>query len=219
MPLEKMTKIYGAAATKNLEAKGDLFFNLFAKGLKPGNRYTLYMVNTLLNKTMMGDFVVNRNGELESVKDRILLSNHNLMVVGPIKGEQMYYVLVSSNKKTYLAVQIIPDPIEYQWSDQAYVNALLLTKDATQFMVVGKGFQPNEQLVVTSQSGDEIGHFNVETNKDGMWISIILPGTIGKKGGPASVSVKRSHSAELGTMNYLWGTAVKNQNCSSDLFL
>ena len=211
---EEIKKAYGNDAAKkilNSEDSPQAILRLETKGIRHGDRYTLYTVNAILNKTFVAEFIANREGQLETVKDGVPLSGYLIMQFDLMNGEQVYYVLVSANKKTYLTTQIILDPIEFLWADKAYVTVMLLSADANSFTLIGKGFRPNEELVMTSRSGVETIKMDTKANSEGCWCSMLLPAVVGSKGGKASLVIERRHSTEIGELSYLWGDAAKTK--------
>lgn len=209
---EKIREKYGKEASdKLLHADNPIqgVINLHATGIQPGDRYTLYTVNALHNKTVIAEFVADRKGLLNTIKDGVPLSGFDLIQFDLMNGEAIYFVLASASKKSCLPTQIIMDPIEFAWADGAYLYALLTTKDASLFTFIGKGFQPNEQLVVVSESGKEVVRSIAKTDDNGRWHGMTAPGVKGMRGGPASLSIQRSDTGETGKLSYLWGDAAK----------
>ena len=185
------------------------------KGLKPetrhgletsgfctGKKYVLYVVNTLLVKTCLGSLIANSDGQLVFENDGFPLSNLKLCLGKFMKGEQNYYVLVSEDDHSCLAVAFTPNPIEYKWDDGAYVCAKLLTEDACMFEIHGKGFQPDEPLVISFQTCDEYIVSATQAYSDGTYTSLLLPAVKGVKGAEGVISIKREKLEEVGTLNY-----------------
>jgi hypothetical protein len=126
-----------------------------------------------------------------------------------MNGEQEYYVLVSEDDESCLSLAVTPKPIEYKWDDGAYICAILFTRDGCSFVISGKGFQPNESLIITSKTCEECITQSPKATADGKFISLLFPAVVGVEGASASYSISREQSGEEGMLNYLWGTSAQ----------
>ncbi len=102
---------------------------------------------------------------------------------------------------------ILSRPVEFTWPDTAYIKLNGMSQNYTRFLVVGKNFKPNEELIITSQSGQENIPINEKVNKDGTFRFLISPATIGSSGGSARLSIQRKDSNKIIPLDYSWGLA------------
>jgi len=137
------------------------------------------------------------------------LEDLEFSVGNTMKGEQLFYVLESKDKQTYLAASFTADPIEYRWKDGAYAYAAMAIADASMFVIVGEGFRPGEQLLTISQTCSEIVSGILEADADGKAYSILMPSLVKVKGATGKFTIRRQHSEELGTLDYLWGSRAR----------
>lgn len=175
---------------------------------KPGSQHTIYSINTLEQKSKVMDVVANAKGELCRKPGKINTKDCPFIICGFMNGEAVAYHVTSSNgvvKET-----IVPRPIEYTWKDGANLKAILVNKEATQFVLFFVGFQPNETLITISESGPETLESVDKVNDDGVLVVYLAPGIKGKAGGSAKYTVKRQN--ETGTLTYLWGEAAQQDS-------
>lgn len=185
----------------------DPIISLNAKGLCPGKRYNLFRANTLCNPTLEHSFIVRDDGKLVSSSSGTLLPNYLFGLEGKyINGEALHYLLVSEDTDSAMAVTVIPNPIEFRWSDGAYFSLIMLDPSGKTFMKNGYGFKPYEKLYSESTSCDEALKNHFQADAKGSFIGLLLPAVINQTGGNATFTIKRENKdTEVGHMSYYWG--------------
>lgn len=183
---------------------------LIPKGLCPGTRYNLFTANMLCEPVLNHSFIAGKDGELVSLVHGDSFSRF-IFTIGSnfMNGESINYLLVSEDRQTALTVTIIPNPIEFRWSDGAYYSLTLMDPAGQIFIRNGYGFKPNEKLYSESTSSHEVLKNHFQADAKGSIVGLLLPAVKNKTGGNATFTIKReSKDAELGQMSYYWGTEI-----------
>lgn len=199
---------------KEIKEKGNLdhefksevpSYILEAKDFSPGDSYTLYCLNMCYDSCYMGEFFVTNEGQLISKKNNKPIETNIIFSGSYMNGEYSSWVLLSEDQQTCVAAVITPNPIEFEWADGAYVTLIMQTPDASQFIISGKGFKPNESFTFASRNYDERLSFKHKASSDGTLSTFFLPAVINKEGGVAIIKIKRHSTKEIGTFKCLWG--------------
>lgn len=177
---------------------------LDTKNITPGRQYTLYITNTRGDYGSMGEFVADENGKLVNVTTGQFLSKLSFALGSFHRGEGCYYVLISEDKQESLSGHVVPHPYEHTFSDGAEFTITLISPDFSSFILVGKGFNPGENLKSISQSSGETLVTNFTVSNKGFFVSMLMPAVIGKNGGPATLTLQRDNG-EKGSIHYKWG--------------
>jgi hypothetical protein len=196
---------------QELEKSCQAFLEFDASGFSPGERYTFYNLNMAFNKIPIEEYVADRAGQLVPIKNKFPLHGLQIVLNGFMQGEPSYYVLVSADKQTYLAGYIIPYPIEFEWSDEAYVSLTMIKPDGSLFILSGKGFKPEESLIVKNKSFGEIVPLTINVSTEGKFFTILKPIASSQTGGPATITLERNQFKKMGKLNYVWGKAVQQK--------
>lgn len=193
---------------QELEDSCQAFMEFDASGFSPGERFTFYSMNMAFNKIPIGEYIANSEGRLISMTNKMPLQGLQIILNGFMKGEPSYYLLISADKQTYVAGYIIPDPIEFEWNDEAYVSLTMIMPDGSLFIFRGEGFKPKESLDVKYESCGEIVPMKIDISPEGKFF--ILFQSIGSSptGGPATITFERKQFKKVGKLNYVWGSAV-----------
>jgi hypothetical protein len=193
---------------QELEDSCQAFLEFDTSGFSPGERYTFYSANMACHKTLIGEFVADSEGRLISMAEKIPLQGLQVVLNGFMQGEPSYYVLVSADKQTYVAGYIIPYPIEFEWSDEAYVSLTQITPDGDLFILSGKGFKPKESLVVTNQSFGHSLPVKVDISSEGKFFILHKSIESNPTDRLATITIERNQFKKVGKLNYVWGNAV-----------
>ena len=184
------------------------FYKLTPQGFQPGDRYYGHRVNGNYAQQYLGEFIVQENGDLlwKSI-GMTIGSMHHSRAGGFINGEQWFHVLVSEDKQNYIVTLMTHDPIEYQWKDGAYVSLALVNQTICDFFLAGKGFIPNEEVLLNMVDNDF--HFNTTVKADGQgMLQLALPSLIpNKENEKAALTLTRQNTDEIPTLSFLYGRA------------
>ncbi len=121
----------------------------------------------------------------------------------PGKGEPFRFVLISKNGKTKAAVMIVPNPILA--TDQGCsVEVIRGTAKFEAAIIRGKGFKPNDEIKLTSNSAGEMLELTQKVDSNGEFILVLAPFVKGKDKGSDEVTFKAAGCAP--TVAYKWGT-------------
>jgi hypothetical protein len=104
------------------------------------------------------------------------------------KGEARVFALMTADKSIIAYGKVILYPIQAQQS-KSRIWVELLSTTGTLFAVYGDGFQPNEELQVTSNSTGEIAKFKIIVDVDGKFTNMLLPAVVGKQSGSVTYTV------------------------------
>jgi hypothetical protein len=183
------------------------------KNFRPGDLYTFYQLNVIGNKYYLGEYVITEKGNLFSIKNGEF---HEFFIhrFGEfINGEPAYFAMVSGDKNSCIASVITPNPIEFKWEDGAYVCLVMETLDASRFVLTGKGFKPNEQLIAKSESCDSQLTNVLNASADGTIVVNINATVMNEIGGRASITIQRYEpDSQIGILKYLWGADAMNHS-------
>jgi len=118
------------------------------------------------------------------------------------KGEPIQFALISDDDRLRAFAQVIPFPLEVS-SGPCHLAAIE-TGPYYYGMFIGlTGFQPNEDLAIEQQSGDEGGHTNAKANEQGGYNAALLPFVKGQRSGKARFYVT-AKSCKIG-IEFPWG--------------
>lgn len=181
-------------------------YQLNSKGLQPGERYSLYVINVKLIRAKIDDFIVSPQGDLISVTQHVPLRRCHFTLDNFMNGEPCYYSLTTADEQTCFTTQIHPNPIEYKWKDEAYVSLNMITKEACSFIFAGRGFEPGETLIITSKIGKETTSRNLVVQPEGTCYFAQNFSDPESSGGIGVMTIQRSNVEESGTLKFYWGT-------------
>jgi hypothetical protein len=178
-----------------------------AKNVLPGKWYELKLENSYGFLDTKAVFISDINGRLLGIKDgKIATALDTIRAFENDKypGQPSKYWLIAKDGTTAVSCTYVPYPWAAQAEDGANLSLVRDTYDAQIVTLHAKGFHPNEPLEFQSHSGAEKIKTDVICNPQGTLGIQILPAVIGKKGGKASVAMKRA-SGEILSIDYDWG--------------
>lgn len=158
------------------------FIMVEAKDFCPGETYVLYNVNLKNEATSLATII----GSVDEISYSLLCKKNNFM-----KGET--YTLVAHHLKSnqFKTLTIAANPIQVSWSDGASISCTALDETMNIWYLLGKGFRPNEMLQTTSKSWNEVMESMTPTSDAGWFVTLQIPGVIGKTGGINYITIKR----------------------------
>lgn len=201
-PAEIAKKIHLTSDVIDKISNSDLkCLELNTSGFRPYDLCTLYVLGVNFDKNIVGEFLADKEGVLVPIKTESLFiySSKKFM-----KGEPLYYVFMSEDKKTCVATFYVPNPIEYKWQDGAVGSMTMLTGDALLFSFVINGFQPNEKFTYRSKAYGQKTVKQMTAGPDGKSFTMLIP-TADETGGYGTITIDRQNSTEQGIFNYYWG--------------
>lgn len=168
-----------------------------AKDFSPGEEYAIFGENLKGQAQALAAFI----GTEEEISYSLLVTQSNFM-----KGEP--YNLLARNSKTKKAktLTMTPNPIEASWEDGAFITCMALDSSMELWQLKGKGFKPNERFVRTSESWNEVMSSEDQASETGAFMSLQLPGVIGKTGGINYITIERVETGEKRTLNVPYGS-------------
>lgn len=202
-----LTVVSEVDATLGPNSKLKPSYKLKPQGFHPGDRYFGYRFNANYQQHALGEFVVNDDGDLVWKNLGLTLGTMSLMGSGFLNGEQCFNVFVSEDERQWIVTLITPDPIEYRWEDGAYASLALLEQKKWVFFLVGKGFKPGEEIVLTSIDNDVRIDSIITANAEGMVLFILPPTVAFKDTEKATLTIKRHQQKAIPTLTYLYGRA------------
>jgi hypothetical protein len=118
------------------------------------------------------------------------------------KGEARVFALMTEDKSIIAYGKVILYPIQAQQSNSRIWVELMATT-GTLFTVYGDGFEPNEELEVTSNSSGEVAKFKIIADVNGRFTNILLPAVVGQQSGSVTYTV--IGKAGTLTVSFDWG--------------
>lgn len=187
---------------------GEVKYKFFAQGVPSDKDYEFWMrwIDGTAGKTSV-TIRLKESGELVGyIKDKeanLIITLHDIR-----ESEPVYYALVSRDTAIRAFDTIIPFPVQARSAEGCQLELKLITPDGMNFSIIAKGFEPNEEVTTRSTSnGEVIEGLAQASSSDGVFIAIINPGVVGKRGGTAAyTAVGRSCQV---TLNYRWGQAMR----------
>ncbi len=183
-------------------------FYLYNMPLKKGQKFVLMNRNCLGDTVKMADAYVDDQLELVLVfpnkKNEIRLSKFQFFLSKMNPGENMDIILASEDLSKSLTAHIVINPLEAVSKTNQKICLELRAFYGMLYECIGEGYSSNEQLKVISSSCNEEESFFINANEDGTFNFFIMPATINKTEGFATVTVLRKCGDAL-KITYPWG--------------
>jgi hypothetical protein len=138
----------------------------------------------------------------------LMLDQELFLMFDYCRGEPVEYWLCSSDSKARLCVELIPYPIKTEGRDGASVTLKRLTQNAALLLLEGFDFDPDEQIVVSTQVGNNHTPNVPITCTYGRFSMLLEPSCPGKSGGVGYVDVVRL--GERLSLDFDWGSEATN---------
>jgi len=138
----------------------------------------------------------------------LMLDNEMWLMFDFSRGESVKYWLVSTDGTVRLANTIVPYMIKAEGRDGASVTLRRLTPDAGLMLCEGYDFNPDEQILVSSQSGKARTYNTPITCANGRFSMIFEPASAERSGGIAYVDIQRF--SERLMLEFDWGCEALN---------
>lgn len=126
----------------------------------------------------------------------------DLATLQPVPGEPVRLGLVSADGATKVFAKVVPIPLRGE-DRGCTVEGVLLLPRAVAVLVEGLGFPPNSELKMDSDSEREQHGGKSTVDKDGRYISAILPNKQGTPRGTLKVTLKSAKCAPA--VSVPWG--------------
>lgn len=187
---------------------------LITRGFPKGKNFQFCTVSMDLHVLHYFKCIANDLGELIIIKDHPKpLSDVTMHLGSFMNGERVYYVIMSEDFKTHWSIILEPNPIQEFWDDGAKVSLEMLTPYANLFLVSGTNFCPDEELLITSTSKDEVISWTINVSSNGEWHMLYSPAVEGYIGGKVSYQVERKSMKKKRLLKFFWGDeALKHRN-------
>lgn len=177
---------------------------LNAKGLPPGEHFVLCSVASNNTITVLDEWSATLEGEVLNTKDLTPLNKKFIFLKDFMNGEKFGYVLSSKKKHCFVGITLYPNPLQAEWSDDAYMMMKMIGSDTKSFSVECEGLVPAELLIITSKSFDEVMCYPSKASLQGTWSGLIHPGITGELGGQALFQIERPRIGEKRRICYSW---------------
>ncbi|MBS0635791.1 MAG: hypothetical protein JSR37_10045 [Verrucomicrobia bacterium] len=186
-------------------------YRFVARKFPPEASYLLSSQNLGAEKQPVVWYEVDDDGQLGRQIDAgtLMLDNEMILMFDYCKGEPVEYWLTSGDGDVRLKTTLVPYPIHTQATDGAALSLRRITRDASLVLLEGTDFNPDEEILVSTQSGSK-RTFNVPFICRNGCLSIALePGSPDKSGGIAYVDILRRTGERL-SLEYDWGCEAVN---------
>jgi hypothetical protein len=196
---------YKEIGRTRIEGRTVITYNLFASGLPKNEHYVLCSLNVGSEPQAVTDAYLNDEGKVVNVladpAHHVGEDPINVKAFGG-KGEPIQFALISDDDRLRVFAQVIPFPLEVS-SGPCHLAAIE-TGPYYYGMFIGlTGFQPNENLAIETQSGDEGGQTKTKANEQGSYNADLLPFVKGQRSGKAQFYVT-AKSCKIG-IEFPWG--------------
>jgi hypothetical protein len=118
------------------------------------------------------------------------------------KGEARVFALMTEDKSIIAYGKVILYPIQAK-QDSRRIWVELAATTGNLFIIYGEGFEPNEELNVTSNSTGEVVEYKGNANDNGRFTNVLLPAVAGKQSGLVTYTVVGK--AGTLTVSFEWG--------------
>ena len=173
-------------------------------GVPQDQTYTLLGKNfSDESPVQLGEFRIDDSGKLLETKNGQLFDHFTADQYA--MGQALNLALMNSDKSIRVYARVIPFPIEAADSKGCYLSVELLSRDGLSFMISGRGFEPNEEIVDKDRSENESMETTITTDSNGTFSIFELPAVTGKQSGTAYHDVIGKQCNLM--VQYEWGTA------------
>lgn len=187
------------------EASECIVFCLKNRGFPPGDHYILYVTRIDSSTVEMCRVVADNNGILLiNNANHMPLENMLLPNFGCMRGEELYFTLVSNDGSTYLTTSLGSDQIRVKGDDGAVIAVKMFSPKADIFLIEGKKFIPEEKLDLSITYSDKSITYPIFVTKAGEWRKPFEIDLKQYKGGMGTFEVKRQNGEVL-VGEYIWG--------------
>ena len=185
-------------------------YRFIARKFPPDTTYLLCSQNLGCPMQPVSWYDVDDDGKLGRQIDAgtLMLDSEMILMFDYCRGEAVEYWLCSSDSKARLSTTFVPYPILSQALDGATISIRRLTPDASLVLLEGSDFNPDEHIMVSSQSASGRSPHVPIVCTNGKFNMILEPGAPGKSGGTAYVDVARA--VERLGLEYDWGCEAVN---------
>lgn len=138
----------------------------------------------------------------------LMLDNEMWLMFDFSRGESVRYWLVSTDSTVRLSSTIVPYPIKAEGRDGAIITLRRLTPDARLMLCEGYEFNPDEKILISSQSG-KMRTDNVPVIcTNGRFSIVFEPGSAERSGGVCYIDIQRF--SERLMLEFDWGCEALN---------
>jgi hypothetical protein len=120
----------------------------------------------------------------------------------PAKGEVQRLALISADQNAKVFFAIVPDPI-VQKDKGCSLEVIRLTPKFELALILAKGFQPGEELQLTSNSYNESQDHKQNADSSGEYASALLPFVKNKRTGKTNLTLKGASCGPA--LSFEWG--------------
>jgi hypothetical protein len=180
-------------------------YNLFASGLPKDASYSLWIRLVGQDPRQPVQAYINKDGKIVNVladpAHHIEEDQIDLKVLAG-KGEPKRFALISDDGQYRAFAEVVPFPIERQ-AGPCRISAIMLAAKYFAVEVVVTGLQPNEDVQIESQSGNETNRGAGKATAQGTYVALVAPLVKGQNSGTARFNVAAA-SCKIG-IGFPWG--------------
>lgn len=194
----------------------EVVLGLNVEGLPCGSEYDLYMY-TMAGYANAGEFIVDELGKLQRLDGRPTYSEYfNITVLaGHANGEEVSFILIPKDGGEWIIRNFSPSPVYAEWEDGASVELVACEKSFELFLVLLRGFQPNEAVMFTNRSLQEKMVDAFEVDEIGCKEIAVMPAVIGHpEGGLGELTFQRLNNKKTKTLKYYHGPIARKKNAN-----
>jgi hypothetical protein len=186
-------------------------YHLFVNGAPKDKTYRIiqWPISAANPSVLMGGLTISEDGLVicagrtpEQCRDENKKDDPVEFTFSPAEGEIFRLALISADSSAKIFFAIVPNPI-IKKSQSCSLEVIRLTRKFELALIRAKGYLPNEDLVFTSKSYDEIQDKKVKADTDGGYVAALLPFVKNKQSGITTLQLKGGGCAP--ELSFEWG--------------
>ncbi len=180
-------------------------YRLGVSGLPKDKRFKLWQKN-LGREPALAFFTVYLDGSGDVVFETAAekFKEVRLSLYDFARGEPMEYALISTDQTMQAFARVVLFPIEAR-DGQCLLSVQLGSREGDLFLVMGEGFEPEEEVATESQSEGEVVKGRSRPSREGKFATVVAPAVVGRRSGRASFTASGKGCSP--TVDYEWGPA------------
>jgi len=180
-------------------------YHLVVKNILPRTEFEIYTsnLNNIAKPTFICPGYINDQGDAIIYQGDEELKLSNVFMGGMVmRGEPIYHLFISKNRKIYLASIFTAYPIEGFGKNGRHTWMEMASPNADKYLLHGKNFSPEESVSITYRHDGQNETVKLKASKGGNFGYILKNGS--KKHSKTDVLISSEQGGEI-CLQYEWG--------------